>query len=64
MLQKKQKVKKHSNIYISNNVSSKQEKITKLKNSSWFTAFEYEDKSQQINDDKRQQQQTLFVYRN
>ena len=54
MLQKKQKVKEHSNIYISNNVSNKQEKITKLKDSSWFTAFEYENKSQQINDDKRQ----------
>ena len=49
------KVKKHSNIYISDNVSNKQEKITKLKDSSWFTAFEYENKSQQISDNKRQQ---------
>ena len=53
MLQKKQKMKKHSNIYISDNVSNKQKKITKLKNSSWFTTFEYENKLQQINDDKR-----------
>ena len=61
MLQKKQKVKEYSNIYISDNVSSKQKKITKLKDSSWFTVFKYENKSQQTNDDKRQQQQYLFI---
>ena len=31
---KKTKMEKHLNIYISNNVSNKQEKITKLKGSS------------------------------
>ena len=61
MLQKKQKVKEYSNIYISDNVSNKQEKITKLKNSSWFTVLEYENKLQQTSDDKRQQQQCLFI---
>ena len=55
------KVKKHSNIYISDNVSNKQKKFTKLKDLSWFTVFEYENKSQQTNDDKRQQQQCLFI---
>ena len=45
-------------------MSNKQEKVTKLKDSSWFIAFEYENKSQQTRNDKRQQQQTLFVYRN
>ena len=53
MLQEKQKMKKHSNIYISDNVSNKQKKFTKLKDLSWFTVFEYENKSQQTNDDKR-----------
>ena len=61
---KKNKVKKYFNFYISNNISNKKEKISKLKDSSSFIVFEYVKKITINSDNKRQQQQMLVVYRN